>query len=103
MNTLYQNAHACVMDLAQSIGIGYVILALKQISDQQLLHIPFRHLNLLDDPILKMYDSVVREIEEILFDPDTGIHSESELRLILLRLLETVSEIPVPDPEEHPD
>ena len=70
-------------ELITEYSCEYVILALKQINDQQLLHLSFDELPLLDDPILKRYILVVEELEEVLFHPDTGFFQSDELKRII--------------------
>lgn len=75
----FQHLH----DLINEYTLDYVILALKQINDQQLLHLSFDDLPFLDDPILKLYIQVVEELEAVLFHPETGyLTIEEQTRIV---------------------
>ena len=51
-----------INDLMMDYPAGYLILALKQISDQQLLHLNIDTKQIIRDPILKVYELTVSEL-----------------------------------------
>lgn len=72
-----------IEELHREYNAEYIMAALKQINDQQLLHISFKGYRIPNDPILKIYEQVVREIEAVLFASPDDIPSEAELRRLL--------------------
>jgi len=87
MKLLLDQLFPLIDDLSEEYSIGYVVMALKQISDQQLLHISFKDHPIQNDPILKVYDLMVEEIEAILFKPPNGISSNLELKQCIEQVL----------------
>lgn len=65
----------------------YVLLALKQISDRQLTYISFADYRLLNEPILKLLELIIIELETVLFDSDIGIESHDQLVEVIQGLL----------------
>jgi len=74
---------ARVEDLVGEYGPEYVMAALKQINDQQLLYISFKGYRIPDDPVLKIYEQVVQEIEQVVFDRSGDTFSEERLRRMI--------------------
>ncbi len=82
------NAFVDVLDdLESDVGPEYVILALKKISDQQLLFLDFSEFTLLKEPVLKVLDTCVREIESFLFESSRAVDSTDQLKDLIPRYL----------------
>ncbi|MBN1878907.1 hypothetical protein JW823_02255 [bacterium] len=67
---------------------AYALLALKRISDQQMTYISFSEYSLIDEPVLKLYEIIVQELEEVIFNTHFGISSHEELKMIIEWVLE---------------
>ncbi|HPQ39896.1 MAG TPA: hypothetical protein PLV45_05935 [bacterium] len=79
----HKNLLALIDDLCIEYGPDYVMAALKQINDQQMLHLSFKGCRIPDDPILKVYEQVVGELEAVLFERHGQILKESDLKRIV--------------------
>ncbi len=79
-------------ELIRDYSEEYVLLALKQISDQQLTFISFSHFRLLNEPILKLYENIVREIETVIFDGSYGIESPEDISNVIRWSLQKFSQ-----------
>lgn len=83
MNTQFQAFESVLKDLESDLGREYVILALKKISDQQMLFIDFSSFPLQNEPILLVLDTCVREIEEFLFESHLAVDSSVRLKELI--------------------
>ncbi|MCD4653300.1 hypothetical protein K8T06_05140 [bacterium] len=87
MNNIENRFISLIQELMEEYSYGYVALALKQINDQQLLHLSFGDVFLQNDPILLVYDQIVNKLEKTLFDSRDGISSIAELKKLIQQAL----------------
>lgn len=76
-----------IEELVTEYSKDYVLLALKQISDRQLTYISFADYHLLNEPILKLLELIITELDTVIFDPDTGIESHDQLVKVIQEVL----------------
>ena len=70
-------------DIGVDVGTDYLLLALKKINDQQMLFINFSKFKLLDDPVIKVLDTIVREIEMFLFESEHAVKSQESISILI--------------------
>ncbi|MBN1355910.1 hypothetical protein JXA40_06515 [bacterium] len=82
------------VELSEEYGRSYVMFALKKIRDRQLLEldIPVDWRGF--DPILKVSDAVLKELESTLFESNDGISDISQIREIIADLIHVLPKLP---------
>ncbi len=81
-NKLDELQNLC-LELIDEFGLPYLIMGFKQINDRQSLFLDFSYVDLIPDPILKVLDVVVRELEWFFFESDHCVESMGELKQLI--------------------